>query len=199
MWARQSIKSSDPPSRYKNRLAVNFQPGMTPLYMKYLLETYGDKLDDIEDKTLIKEAQKIALQEFSAKFRKLARRIFIVDATSESQVLDKLKNDQNPAILIVQIPDLTLPNHPLQQFLRAHLATKHSVIVFSDPICGLHQSAIERIYNIKLRHIWLPRLQTATWVSGRNGEKLINSRLAQESITRFRKKMLRIAMGYQRL
>lgn len=159
IWAKQSAKAARGRPNYKNRLISNFQPGLTPRYIQYLINAFP-KAINIGARDL--EGLDVAGQTFVTNFRELRNRIVIVDKDSFKTATAEIEKNQDPVLIIIQIEDLMRPEENLAALLEQHIRGSNSLLVLSNPICGLQQRVIEEIYDVKVRHVWFPRIDTET-------------------------------------
>lgn len=158
VWAMHYAAAIKSPPRYVDRIVFNFQPGMTTRYLAYLLRIANLPSTNDYDKTEISNDLHEAFDEFMTTFGSRKKRILIVDENNvTSPEMKALQNVAEPSILIIQCDDPIRDSH-LKRFIQSVQNSKHSLVVFSEPIEGLRKYRIEMDLKVKVVHLVLPWL-----------------------------------------
>ncbi len=160
IWAKQYARTRAPHPKYVDRCVFNFQPGMTVSYLKYLLAHLSSS-NTIEDTSLNNEHQRMEFKSYVENFDLLKQRITVVDKTNiNSAAVKSLTKGDESRIFIVQCgnEDPAKEPSPFKSLIQELKRSKHSLIVFAEPLYGLQSHLIEKSLNIKVRNLVLPRL-----------------------------------------
>ncbi len=156
-WARRLLKLERP--NYINRLIVNFQPSMTPLYLQTLLQLdlnfIDDEIEDVpeSDRAMFKDH----IASISSRFKESVR---IVNQVLVEKLLTGTELSEQ--IFLIDMRDMDVPTGrnltKLEQFVAKNAETNNCLVLFMKPIYGLRQQSLEARYRCKIRHIVLPLL-----------------------------------------
>lgn len=109
----------------------------------------------------LSDEQREKITHFTNNFDKMKQRIIIVDKTNINAVetLSSITEENDPSVIIMQCEDDPAnPSSPLNALIKQLKRSKHSLIVFAEPLYGLQSYKLKKALNIKVRNVVLPRL-----------------------------------------
>jgi tetrahydromethanopterin S-methyltransferase subunit H len=150
IWARHYASVLNPHPKY----VFNFQPGMTQRYLDYLLRVTKPPMADDFDKGDLAADLHEDFVHYLQTFESRKQCTFIVDQSNiESPKIKALAApNAEPSILIVHCDD-PIQDGDLKTFIQSIKRTKHSLVVFSEPLQGLRAHKIEAALKVKVRHL----------------------------------------------